>query len=268
MDRILFGLLFCFLLVSCDSNRTNTENSHVDNESSVDNKRVIKLAEKLHGLWVSDSYLKNIEASKSIYLNRKYETEIQGFYLDEKTLLTDSAFLEGFTEREGGYNSPIKYDELNNRFVNDIPRLSDYSPFPDPFELNYNENKNIEMYFPKSKKKDIYRKVNTDFQTTLREILIKGNYKIYPDKKVRFENDGKVYNFEDFQFYELVYNFGEGVEYDAIVFFKSLKGGNWSNGEIYKFEFVSNSLHLQLVKTNWETMEHETDDFILVLEKE
>ncbi len=267
MDRILIGLIFCSFLVSCN-NRTSTEN-HASNQSTIDNKRGIKLSEKLYGLWISDSYLKNIEKNKSIYLSRKYNTKIQGFYLDKKTLLTDSAFLEGFTDHEGGYRIPIKYDELNDKFITDMPRLSDYPSFPGLFELNYDGNKNIEMYFPKSKITDKYRKVNSDFQTEIRKILIAGDYKpIYDNSRIRLDSDGKIHNFQDFQFYELIYDFGEGIEYDAIVFFKSLKGGNWSDGEIYKFEFVSNSLHLQHVKTNWETMEHEIDDIILVLERE
>lgn len=267
MSKILTGLLLTLVLVSCDNNQTTTENNQVESKNDFDNKLLIELSENLHGLWISDSYLKNIENNKSIYLSRKYDTKIQGFYLDKKTLQTDSAFLEGFTDHEGGYSSPIRYDNLKDKFVNDLARLSEFASFPDPFELKYDGKNILEMYFPKTKTSETYRKLNSDFQTELRRLLISGNYKtVYDNSEIQFDNDGKVHNFQDFKYYELVADFGLNIEYDAIVFFKNEKGGNWSDGEIYKFEIISKSLHLQHVKTNWETTEHKISDEILVLE--
>lgn len=269
MRKILIGFILTLFLISCNSDRSKTKNIQYENKSNFDNERIIELAENLHGLWISDSYLKSIEANKSIYLSRKYKTKIQGFYLDKKTLLSDSAFLEGFTEHEGGYSSPIRYDNVKDKFINDFTRLSKYPTFSDSFELNYDGNENLEMYFPKTQLSDKYKKINSDFQTEFREILIAGNYKaIYDKSDIQFDNDGKVHNFKNFNYYELVADFGEGIEYDAIVFFKTLKGGNWSDGEIYKFEIISDSLNLQHVKTNWDTMEHEISDEILVLKRQ
>ena len=268
MSKILIGFILTLFLISCNNDRPKTENSQNESKSNFDNKQVIELAENLDGLWISDSYLKNIEAKKSIYLSRKYETKIQGFYLDKRTLLSDSAFLEGFTEHEGGYSSPIRYDNVKDKFINDLARLSKYATFSDSFELNYDGHGKLEMYFPKTQLSDKYKKLNSDIQTEIRKILIAGNYKaIYDNSDIQFENDGKVQNFKNFNYYELVADFGEGIEYDAIVFFKTLKGGNWSDGEIYKFEIISDSLNLQHVKTNWDTMEHDISDEILVLKR-
>ncbi len=269
MNRILTGLFITLVLLSCDNNLKTSENNQVVNNNNFDHKDLIELSENLNGTWISDNYLKNIETNKSVFKSRKYDTEIQGFYLDKTALKTDSAFLEGFTDHEGGYSSPIKYDNEKDKFVNDMTRLSDYATFPDSFELNFDGKGKIGMYFPKTKKTDYYRKVNSDFQTEIRQLLIAGNYKaIYDNSEIQFDNNGEVHNFKDFKYYELVADFGEGIEYDAIVFFKTLKRGNWSDGEIYKFEIISTSLQLQHVKTNWETMEHLISNEILVLEKE
>lgn len=267
MNKILTGLLLTLILVSCDNRPTTTENLQDEDKNSIDNKRIVELSQSLHGLWISDNYLNNIEKNNSVFLSRKYDTKILGFYLDKITLQMDSAFLEGFTDHEGGYSSPITYNNEKNKFVNDMARISDFATFPDSFELNFDGKGKIDMYFPKTKKTDTYRKVNSDFQTEIRRLLIAGNYKtIYDNSEIQFINNGEVHNFKDFKYYELVADFGLNIEYDAIVFFKTLKGGNWSDGEIYKFELLSNSLHLQHVKTNWETMEHEIGDERLVLE--
>jgi hypothetical protein len=268
MSKILTGLFLTFVLASCDRNQSKTDKAS-DEEIIVnlDKKCVVELSEKLDGLWISDNYLKNIKSNKSVYKSRKYGTKIQGFNLDKEMLQTDSAYLEGFTDHEGGYSSPIRYDNHKDKFVNDLARLSEYSTFPDPFELRYDGKNILEMYFPKTKTSDKYRKLDFDFQTELRKVLIAGRYKsIFNNSEIQFDNDGKVHNFQDFKYYELVFDFGLAIEYDAIVFFKTLEGGNWSDGEIYKFEIISNKLHLQHVKTNWETMEHEIGDEILVLE--
>ena len=269
MNKILTGLCLALIIVSCNKKPTTIENLQEATANNIDTKHIVELSQSLHGLWISDNYLNSIEKNKSIYLSRKYDTKIQGFYLDKNAMQTDSAFLEGLTGHEGGYSTPIRYDNEKGKFVNDISRLLPYATFTDPFELNFDGKGKIEMYFPKTNKSDNYRKINADFQTEIRRLLIAGTYKaIYDNTEIQFDNNGNVHNFKEFKYYELVADFGEGIEYDAIIFFESLAGGNWSDGEIYKFEIISNSLHLQHVKTNWETMEHEISNEIVVLELE
>ena len=268
MSKIITCLFLISVLASCGSNNTQTEIIQDKSKSNFDNQQAIKLSEKLHGLWISDSYLENIKANKSIYLSRNYKTKILGFQLDKKNLLTDSAFLEGFTDHEGGYDSPIKYDNIKDQFIADTSRLSGFPGFSS-FELSYGGHMSLEMYFQKTKSVDKYRKLNSDLQTELRKLLIAGKYKMTNNNsEVKFDNDGTVQNFQGFKYYELVANFGLAIEYDAIVFFNSLEGGNWSDGEIFKFEIVSGELHLQHVQTNWDTMEHTISEEILILEWE
>lgn len=269
MSKIPTGLLLMLILASCEHERTTTVNNKVESITSLDNEHFIALTDSLHGLWISDSYLTNIEANKSIFTSRKYEYIIRGFDLDKHTLQTDTAYLVGFTDHEGGISSPIRYDKNKGLFVVDSTRLSEYSSLPDPFELSYLGNNMLKMYFPNTNTAHRYRKLSADLETEFRRLLISGNYTAAYDKSnIQFENNGQVTNFQDFKYYELIADFGEGIEYDAIVFFKDMKGGNWSDGEIYKYEIEERSLQLQHVLTNWETMEHVISDEILLLVRE
>lgn len=252
MGKILTGIFVTLALVSCENNTTPNEqiyvqdkseriqdttvNEHVNNENFSDNQYLIELSENLHGLWISDNYLKNIANSKSIYSSRNYDTKILGFNLDKRNLQTDSAYLNGFTDHEGGYGSPIKYDHQKRKFVNHTSKLTEFAAFPEPFELNFNSSRILTMHFSNTKKSDDYRKLDFDFQTEIRRILIAGRYtSTYKNSKIRLDIDGRVHNFNNFVYYELIADFGMGIDFDAIIFFKTMKGGNWSNGEMYKF---------------------------------
>ena len=267
MHNLLCAILSLSILASCNSNQNSSEIKQVESKQNDDSIKNTELVEILQGLWLSDSYLQNIEKNKSIFLSKDYNTKLLGFKLDKNTLLTDSPLLEGFTTHEGGYTRPIKYDVQKNEFENDLTRITTYDYFPDPFELILDGNCKLAMYFPKTQHSDIYRKVNADLQTAIRQLLIAGTY-YAPDgqSEVKFDENGEVHNFKNFKYYELVADFVEGIEFDAIVFYYTLAGGNWVDGEVYKFEIISNSLHLQHVQTNWETMEHEVSNEILILE--
>ncbi|MDJ1471427.1 hypothetical protein QNI19_27440 [Cytophagaceae bacterium DM2B3-1] len=271
MNKLIASLFLTLFLFSCSEKNTNTDNVQADSIQTTNNSTInagATLADKLDGLWISESYLKNIETRQSIYKSREYDSKVLGFSLDKKTMLSDTAMLEGFTTHEGGYSSLIKYDTSKGKFVNNLEKVSEYAAFPEPFELNYDGGTILEMFFPKTNKTDRYRKVDTNLDTELRRILIAGDYKIGNDGSViHFDSDGKVQNFQDFKSYELVYDFGEGIEYDAIIFFKDVKAGNWVDGVTYTFKKTPNSLRLQYVNTNWDTMEHKISDEVLVLEK-
>lgn len=264
MTKIISSLLLALALFSCESKSPTPKTPQEESQKAIANKSITHL----QGLWISEPYLKDIETSKSIYNSRNYRTKVQGFTLDAKNLRTDSAFLEGFTPHEIGYSSPIKYDSIKGKFVNDLARLSEFPAFPDPFELDYDGNKHLKMYFSKTKSFDEYRKMDTDLQAELRKILIAGKYKTTTKTvEIQFDNDGKVHNFKDFKYYELITDFGEGIEYDAIIFFKTSDGGNWVDGEIYHFKVVPSGLQLQLLKPNWETMEHIISKEMLALQR-
>jgi hypothetical protein len=253
MSNFILGLFLSLLLISCNNISKKWKNDLAENNG---NNKISELAERLNGIWISESYLDEIEMSKSIYLSRNYKTQIIGFRLDEANLVTDSAILGGFTDHEGGYTSPLKYDSIKNEFINDLSKISDYATFPNPFDLHFDGNKHIGMYFPDSKRTDVYRKVNPDFQTEVRGLLTAGLYTTqYDSTIITLSADGEVKNFYGFKYYELAEDFTEGIEYDAIIFFNSLDGGNWSQGDVYKFEVLPNSLLLQHVDIDWDTLD-------------
>lgn len=259
MRKILSVLLFPVLLAAC-----TTENRVGDTENTIS---LEEAAEGLHGLWIADNFLNKIEQNRSIYAARKYNTHILGFYLDRESLLSGHPYLEGFTEHEGGFNTPIKFDESVGGFINDMDNLPEYSSFPNPFRLSFEEDQKLTMYFTKSKKKDLYRKINEELDVYLRKMLFEGDYR-YENSAIRFEGNGKVINFKDYQYYEVVYDFGEGINYDVVLFFSSPDGGNWDDATVYQYEFVEDRLKLRQVTPHWESMEYEIANEVVELIKE
>lgn len=248
-------ILIIAIAISCNNkgNTINTESKSID--SIVNKEQLITQAKLLDGYWISNNYLSEIEKTKSIYLNRQYDSKLFGFTLDKKNLLSDTAYLNGFTDHEGGYGSPLIFDFKKNTFVNDLKRLEKSASLPDSFELQIINENLIEMV-SKAKFIDKYRKV-VDDQTELRKILFAGNYTSTDShKKFSFDKNGSLQGFDNKVYYELAYDFGEGISYDAIILYKSKKGGNWSDGDLYKFEFISDTLKLYHVKQNWESMQH------------
>ncbi len=234
---------------------------------SAKNPREI-LSEQLDGFWLSDEYFTTIEKSRSVYKNKECDTELFGFQLLEDNLMSDSAYLYGFTIHEGGYYSPLKYLENTNKFILDTEKDNFLPEINKSFEIRNIQENSLELYFPVSERVDRYRKAENDIETPFREILISGDYKeTKTDQTIKFESNGTVHNFKNFAYFEVIYDFGLGIEFDALTFFKTMKGGNWDVAEIYKFELKSNQLFLQRVKTDWENFEHQFDNEVIVLEK-
>jgi hypothetical protein len=120
-----------------------------------DQKSLVEQATFLNGFWLSDIYFENIEKSKSIYINREYKTELFGFTLEKENLLSDTAYLNGFTSHQGGAGSAISFDPKFGKFVSYSARADEYSPFSGPFELSPLKSK-LEFNFPESNKKFAY----------------------------------------------------------------------------------------------------------------
>jgi hypothetical protein len=63
-----------------------------------------------------------------------------------------------------------------------------------------------------------------------------------------------------------VSNFGEGVEFDAIVFFNTPNPGHWYKGTLYKYEFQGRRLILKKINADWATYLHDIlpEEIILI----
>lgn len=265
MKPLVFCICFLPLFLSCAQNPVGREGNKETEKPVVDENNKEEQANILDGKWMPESYLTRIEKTSSIYENRKYETELWGFQLDKKNLLGDEPVIEGMTEHEGGYGSHLKYDLQQRLFVSDPALSKQYSGLSSEFVLKPQDDNHVEMIFDNGRK-DRYRKIE-DFDTELRRILFEGTYK-NDSLEIKLKRDGTAHNFGESRYYRLVYDFGLGIEYDAVIFYPTTEGGNWDDGIVYRFEFDSGILTLHRVNTEWENLEHTMSGEEIVLIKQ
>jgi hypothetical protein len=246
MNKIL--LIVVLISFGCTPDKSDNKNT-LDNES-----------ERLNGYWLSDNYLNTIEKTKSIYKSKEYNTKFWGFTLDKQNLLSDSAVLNGFTEHEGGYSCYLIYNTAKNAFVHNLSMAREYEYLKDiPFELHLIDSNKLELGM--GEQKEIYRKV-ADEQTALRHILFTGKYQDLKNKKtIEFADGGQIIGIENRHYFDLVFDFGEGIEYDAAIFYvNSDSSGLWTNGDMYHYKINGDTLKLYELHTDWEEMNHKIGD--------
>ncbi len=211
--------LSCLLLLGCkkdkpiNANAVLSEDKDTIAKEETINPKLEKLAKKLNGLWINNTYLDNIEKTKSICKNRDSYSEMLGFYLSEKSLASGKSEVSGFTEHEGGIAYPIKYNEVINGFIYDSIRKNGYSQEID-FSVNPIKNNKLEINFNKpEKKKELYRKISDsdnvdELSYELNHILFEGTYiDSITQKEFIFYRNGIVKGFDKRTNYELQYDF-------------------------------------------------------------
>ncbi len=261
--QLLSNGILAFGIFSCNTpSETSTTTSSSEPVSVIDRHTTQKYtqAKALSGYWLSDSYTQAIEQSKSVYASREYTTKLFGFILSEPELRADTAYLNGFTEHEGGYGCRLRFDPATNQFASDTQTENSYFS-SSPFTLVLKNPHTLHMNFTLSGKTDTYRKVPAE-DTELRRILFAGMYQdSLSGKEIVFQANGKVTGFGKHSFYTLVYDFGEGINYDTVIFFAdaSQKNNVWDSGDMYHFKRTKNTLTLYKITPNWETMEHTVD---------
>lgn len=266
-----------FLTCSCDDSGDDIQNSSeiefnsdkTETQDTLDtSKSNFETINKYQGHWISLNYLERIEKEKSVFDNQKYDTKILGFHLDRENLISDAPELVGYITHEGGYSSPIIFDDAKDMFVNDVERLKEFDFFQEMFHLRLEEPNVISMVFQESNRVDKYRKVSNDLDTELRRLILSGKYSDTDNSsKIIFHENGSIENFKSYQFYKIIYDFGLGIEFDAVLFFDSKDGGNWDKGDLYKFEVTDDILRLNYVDTDWNSLEHNETDEVIVLKR-
>lgn len=242
-------LLLVILTIGCTKNR--------DTKSTVDNNAKVKLADQLDGYWLSESYLVDIEKSRSIFESGAYETKFWGFKLEKENLLSESPMINGFTEHEGGYGGSLKFDSLESIF----------SFINEPTELKLIDSNHLELDF--GDKKDLYRKVS-DEQTELRRLLFEGKFRnvIRDNHVIEFTKEGLIKGLNQEKYFDLVYDFGEGINYDVSIFYPSRdSSGIWTRGNLYHFKIKSDTIKLYRITPDWDEMNHKIGDLEFVLVK-
>jgi hypothetical protein len=259
MKRVLLFLLI--LSVGCDKNRDSKTTNKVDNDLR------ITIADQLDGYWLSDSYLVDVDSSRSIYDSKNYQTKFWGFRLEKENLMSDSATINGFTEHEGGYGGSIEFDSIKKTFVNYIGNADESSFLNEPFELRLIDSTHLELDF--GKKKDRYRKIS-DEQIELRRLLFEGKFKdlMHNNQVIEFSRDGLIRGLDKQKYFELVFDFGEGINYDVSVFYPDKdSSGLWTNGDLFHFKITTDTLKLYRITPDWDEMNHTIGDLEYLLVK-
>ena len=109
------------------------------------------------------------------------------------------------------------------------------------------------MLFTKNQKTELYLRVKDD-QYELRRILFEGTFISKERKKISFLRNGKIEGLKDFAYFEVAYDFTEGIEFDAIYCYSSEARPEYYP-QVYKFKFINQELLLYEVQTDWETLE-------------
>lgn len=255
-------------LVSCMPNESNTVDQEMEPvEASHVTLLSVQEAQGLKGEWINAAYLESVEASKSIYTNRNKLPAVFGFTFEFKNDSNGTGMLKGYTEHEGGYSNALLFDEQEKHFVG-VVGVSDKTPaFTSHFQLIRENDSMLKVYFPDSDKFERYRKVGGENQSLLKQILFEGSYLTEGNQTVQFDREGRVSGLKNYQYYTLIYDFVEGINFDAIVLFETKNSGNLPEGTVYKYEFSGDKLRLYQVSSNWNELQHSVGKSALVLRK-
>lgn len=233
--------LFVSILVACNANEFKEKQSHLQAKKERQLKKKHELSQQLDATWISASYLKRIAESKSIYKDRKYDTKIFGFTLELKNLLGATPFLSGFTDHEGGYDSPLRYNSKKARFENDLKHLEEFAFFQEPFELKLIDPEHLEMYFVDENRKDLFYKTK-NMHDVFRKILFVGSYRELKNGKLwRFKENGSFTGHTPDGHYQLLFDFGEGLDFDVVQFFIP---GKESESTLFHYKIEMDTLYL------------------------
>lgn len=111
-----------------------------------------------------------------------------------------------------------------------------------------------------------YVRTKHNLNYELRKILFKGVYIDSTGQKVTFQSNGDVINFVGYSKYNVMFDFGMGIDYDAIVFFRK-ETGNWDGAVIFKYKFEGSQLILTKIDSNWENLEQTITTETMMLNK-
>jgi len=259
MKKIYLLAGIALLLSGCkkDTIQTLIKPTSAENEiTAPDTKeyRQEEEASKMDGTYLSDTYLSNIQKRHSIYAAKDTESYIFGFTLHKDSLITKTPLLEGFSNHEGGINANLKFNPEKSRFENDLSRNGEFDYFTKPFVINFTEGKYADIVFKNPLKTERYRKV-TDIESALRE-LIAGNY-IEPtsNRRFTFMTDGTMKGVPGSGYFELSFEFQEGLPFDAIFMGDTQESKNQIE---YHYKIEGNTLTLYNLTGN-----HEAGEYII-----
>lgn len=243
---LVLGFLCFAMLFACNDDQQQKK-IQLSSESRSPLTKLTTQAEFLPGFWMSDAYLKKIEQTKSIYVNRFPSAAFYGFIIGKPNQEIDSFLLKPFPSSEDEVDALLEFDRQKNVFKG----LTKMHNKQEKFELYPLTQDHIKMYFSDLKKTDDYRKV-LDENTELRRILFEGTY-FTKDKQMSytFDRNGKVKGLGDYVFYEVIYDFAGGINFDGLLLYRTTGGGVKSDADLFKYVFKKGVLTLTYVEADW-----------------
>ncbi|MCS6934143.1 MAG: hypothetical protein NZM35_03200 [Chitinophagales bacterium] len=232
----IFLLLIIVLFTGCKNKTVSTQANLIPLRHAV--------ADSLNGTWMPEEYLLTVEQTKSIWKARDVNFSFFTFWLDKENLMSDSAILSGATEHEGGYLAYLQYDSTTGRFINNLNTGTGEPYIDEPFELRLIDSNRLEIFFTNSNTREVYRRVK-DAQYALSSALIAGAYEDLSDHTVVvFHPDGKVESGWKEDHYALIFDFMEGIDFDAIELYNENESSSEFLNNLYHFAFSGDTLRL------------------------
>lgn len=265
MRKTLLLIVSLVFIASCNQGNKAVNQEAGSTDSLTVQTRKSEMAERMNGLWISDSYLREIEKSKSIYQSRKYTTAWFAIQFEKENLSGEKPALYGMTEHEGGADCPLQFNKETFQFESTEGNNFYYN---DPFSISVDNAGLMEIKSANNAKTEHYR-FSEDIQDAFRGILFNASYSFQDslDKELEFAVKGTVKGFEPYNYFELKFDFGEGFDYDLILFSTNKEENLYQNGRLFTYKFAGDVLTLNEVYPNWETMEHHISDTTITLIK-
>lgn len=233
--------ILCALVIACACLLHSCTNKPV-----AVNTAVLKMltADSLSGTWMPEEYLMAVEHGKSVWGARDVTFSFFVFWLSKQNLLSDSAAINGATEHEGGYTADLKFDSASCRFINDLSKPVTYRYIDEPFEMRLISSNLLEIYFINSNSRELYRKVN-NVDEELNRLLLAGVYTdLKTQESVTLSADGSILSTWTENHYALLYDFMEGIEFDALQLYYDKEQSSEFLNTLYHFKFSSDTLFL------------------------
>ncbi|WP_293308825.1 hypothetical protein [Pedobacter sp. UBA5917] len=259
-------LIIALLFFGCRPTEDKTNQQKLS-KNDTSGQSITEIADQLHGDWISKEYIDNIRKTKSIFGSHNYKTTVLVAQLLKEELVGDTATLYGLSDHEGGYRAFLKFDKKKNKFASDPLRLKEYQSFEVPFELNYISPNLLEIHSTRTNKRELYEKMKCDFDELLRNTLTTGTYSLQNSGElITFSDKGKV-NFKNFTHYDMVSDFVEGVDFDAIYFCEQTTNNGCIDGDVYSFKIEGKNLYLERMKDNGDLSYTATGEKYILINK-
>lgn len=208
--------------------------------------------------FLNQDFLNAVDSLKSTYALHTSDVFLLGFELEKNSPFQRT--LRGYGKHEGGIEMDFQYNSIEGCWQTDPSSTDHYQLF---------QQSSNELLFVETQGNDsihFKRYLSVDF--ALRSVLLSGVYLNSFGDTILFQNDGSVFGFgENTQYYDIIYDFGLGIEFDALCIFTSKKGGNWPDADLYHYQIKERQVILYKIESDWEELEHHITEKSITLTK-